>query len=217
MDELPVIDVAPLVAGIDDPAVGAAIDRASREVGFFYVTGHGVDDGLQQRLEAATRALFALPEADKAAVAMVHGGRAWRGWFPLGGELTSGRPDRKEGFYLGEELGLDDPRVQAGTPLHGPNLFPPQVPELRVAVLEYLDAMTALGHAVLRSAKNGAILGHFWGRVKDACGTASSQRLAEPGGAQGIIVGAAPGATLGELAVDGHGRHRAYTDRKSVV
>ncbi len=31
-------------------------------------------------------------------------GSAWRGWFPVGGELTSGLPDRKEGIYVGEEL-----------------------------------------------------------------------------------------------------------------
>jgi hypothetical protein len=29
------------------------------------------------------------------------GGAAWRGWFPLGGELTSGKPDQKEGYYFG--------------------------------------------------------------------------------------------------------------------
>ena len=40
------------------------------------------------------------------------GGRAWRGWFPLGGELTSGRPDWKEGLYFGTELGDDHPRVR---------------------------------------------------------------------------------------------------------
>ena len=32
---------------------------------------------------------------------MAVGGTAWRGWFPLGGELTSGVPDRKEGYYFG--------------------------------------------------------------------------------------------------------------------
>ena len=57
---------------------------------------------------------------------MARGGRAWRGWFPFEGELTSGRPDRKEGIYFGEELPPDDPRVVRGTPLHGPNLFPPR-------------------------------------------------------------------------------------------
>ena len=57
-------------------------------------------------------------------IAMARGGRAWRGYFPVGGELTSGKPDRKQGLYFGEELSADDPRVAAGLPLHGANLFP---------------------------------------------------------------------------------------------
>ncbi len=146
------IDVAPLLGGASGSLhdVARAIDRACRHHGFFYVTGHGVDEDLQVRLERAARAFFALPGADKAAIAMAHGGRAWRGWFPLEGELTSGRADRKEGLYLGAELGPDDVRVRAGTPLHGANLFPAQVPELRTAVLDYLAAMTTLGHGVAR-------------------------------------------------------------------
>ncbi|HYB49067.1 MAG TPA: 2OG-Fe(II) oxygenase family protein [Streptosporangiaceae bacterium] len=75
--------------------------------------------------------------------------RAWRGYFPAGAELTSGRPDLKEGLYFGAELPGDDPRVLAGVPLHGANLFPRQVPRLRPPVLAYLDALTALGQAVL--------------------------------------------------------------------
>ena len=55
---------------------------------------------------------------------MIHAGRAWRGWFPVGGELTSGRPDRKEGIYFGAEHPDDHPRVIAGAALHGPNLAP---------------------------------------------------------------------------------------------
>jgi isopenicillin N synthase-like dioxygenase len=81
---------------------------------------------------------------------MARGGAAWRGYFPVGAELTSGRPDLKEGLYFGAELGGDDPRVRAGLPLHGRNLFPRQVPELRSAVLSYIDALTDLGQAVLR-------------------------------------------------------------------
>lgn len=148
---LPVIDVAPLVQGAADCSeVAAAIDAACRDAGFFYVRGHGVPDDLQDRLDGAARHLFALPTEAKARVAMANGGRAWRGWFPLGGELTSGRPDHKEGMYFGAELPPDDPRVRRGLPLHGPNLFPAEVPALRAAVLAYLDAMTALGHALLR-------------------------------------------------------------------
>jgi isopenicillin N synthase-like dioxygenase len=128
---LPIVDLA-------DADAAAQIDRACREVGFFYVVGHGVDDGLQQRLEDAARAFFARPDDEKARSAMANGGRAWRGWFPVGGELTSGVPDRKEGIYFGAE------EPPSTVPLHGPNLFPDD--DLRAAVLAYLDAMTALGH-----------------------------------------------------------------------
>ena len=141
MEELPIIDVAPLVTGQGDVrAVAAAIDAACRAHGFFYIAGHGVPAALEQRLDDAARAFFALPDAQKAAMAMDKGGRAWRGWFPFEGELTSGRADRKEGIYFGAELDRSDPRVRAGIPLHGPNLFPAEVPELRGAVLDHLDA-----------------------------------------------------------------------------
>lgn len=163
MDALPIIDVGPLVAGGGDvAAVAGEIDRACRELGFFYVVGHGVDVGALERLDAAGRALFALPEDVKDRVAMRHAGRAWRGWFPLHGELTSGVPDGKEGCYFGAELGADDPRVRRGLPLHGANLFPPELPELRTAVLEHVDAMTALGQAVLRGMAIGLGLPPAW-------------------------------------------------------
>ncbi|MDG4863936.1 2-oxoglutarate and iron-dependent oxygenase domain-containing protein [Streptomyces sp. T-3] len=145
MDGLPVIDVSALADGSEESErVAAAIGRACRDSGFFYVTGHGVPAELLGRLDAAARRFFALPEAVKQEISMARGGRAWRGYFPLGGELTSGRPDLKEGIYFGAELPAADPR-----PLHGPNLYPAQVPELGPAVLECLDRLTALGQTVM--------------------------------------------------------------------
>ena len=149
---LPVIDVGPL-AGRGPAAARAGvadqIQAACRQRGFFYVTGHGVPAGLLDQLADASGEFFALPVADKLEIAMERGGRAWRGYFPVGAELTSGRPDRKEGLYFGAELPADDPRVLAGMPLHGPNLFPRQVPQLRPLVLAYLDELIRLGQAVL--------------------------------------------------------------------
>jgi len=80
---------------------------------------------------------------------MALGGRAWRGYFRVGDELTSGQPDQKEGLYFGAELPADDPRVRAGTPLHGPNLFPAEPAGLRDAVLAYMAALTGLGHRLV--------------------------------------------------------------------
>jgi isopenicillin N synthase-like dioxygenase len=149
---LPVIDVGPLTGPAPASAragVAGQIQAACRDHGFFYVTGHGVPAGLLDQLATASAEFFALPLADKLEIAMERGGRAWRGFFPVGAELTSGRPDLKEGLYFGAELSSDDPRVRAGVPLHGGNLFPRQVPRLRPLVLAYLDAVTSLGQAVL--------------------------------------------------------------------
>lgn len=159
---VPVIDVGPLSSGADVAPVAAAIDRACREHGFFSIVGHGVAPDLLARMDAAARRFFALADGQKGALSMDRGGPAWRGWFPLGGELTSGHPDRKEGIYFGAELGADDPRVRAGVPLHGPNLFPEHPSDLRTSVLAYLDALTALGHVLMGGIAMGLGLERDW-------------------------------------------------------
>src|SRR5579859_6757552 len=149
---LPVIDVGPLTGPAPAAArarVAGQIQAACRDRGFFYVTGHGVPAGLLDELADASAEFFALPLADKLEIAMERGGRAWRGFFPVGAELTSGQPDLKEGLYFGAELPDDDPRVLARLPLHGRNLFPLKVPRLGPLVLAYIDALTSLGQAVL--------------------------------------------------------------------
>ncbi|MDZ4684928.1 MAG: 2-oxoglutarate and iron-dependent oxygenase domain-containing protein [Planctomycetaceae bacterium] len=148
---IPIIDVSGLAA--EDSArqpVAAQIGSACRESGFFYAVGHGVDQSLQQRLQELSRQFFAQPQDAKLRIAMARGGHAWRGYFRVGDELTSGRPDQKEGLYFGQELSADHPLVQAGTPLHGPNLFPDEPAGLRETVLEYLSALTELGQRLMR-------------------------------------------------------------------
>lgn len=166
---VPIIDVSLLDGG--DPwrdHVAAQIDWAAAEFGFFYVVGHGIDAGLIDSLMEQSRHFFALDEAEKLKIRMALGGRAWRGYFPVGGELTSGRPDLKEGLYFGEELSEDDPRVRSGLPLHGRNLFP-GLPGYADAVLEYMRALTGLGHTLMASVGRGLHLGdnffvdHFTG------------------------------------------------------
>lgn len=149
---LPIINVAPLLADDDAAAAKTAdeISAACRDLGFFYATGHAISAETLRTLDAASRRFFALPEARKMEIEMAKGGRAWRGYFPVGGELTSGKPDRKQGLYFGEELGPDDPRVAAGLALHGANLFPADVPELKPAVLNFMREATTSAHAIMR-------------------------------------------------------------------
>ncbi|HXU34795.1 MAG TPA: 2-oxoglutarate and iron-dependent oxygenase domain-containing protein [Blastocatellia bacterium] len=160
--QLPIIDIEPLLIGVGDRnLVAAQIAQACRESGFFYVVGHHVDELLQAELEDLSRAFFSQGLEKKLDIAMEKGGRAWRGYFPVGGELTSGKPDLKEGLYFGAELDANHPLVTSGTPMHGPNLFP-DIPLFRETVLTYISAMTSLGHALMKGIALSLGLNEFY-------------------------------------------------------
>jgi polar amino acid transport system ATP-binding protein len=150
-DRLPVIDLTGFqTSAAVRQTVAARIGASCRMHGFFYVSGHGIDPALIERLERLSREFFAMPLQEKMRIEMARGGRAWRGYFPVGDELTSGLPDRKEGIYLGSELPVDHPLVRAGTPVHGPNLFP-AIDGFRDTVLDYIAAVTGLGHDLMEA------------------------------------------------------------------
>lgn len=150
-DSLPVIDVAPLFGADEDArrCTADAIEAACRDLGFFYARGHAITPRTLASLHRASAEFFALPEDEKMKIAMAKGGRAWRGFFPVGGELTSGKPDIKEGVYFGEELPPSDPRVVEGLPLHGANLFPVRPAELKSAVTDFMHQAEASAHAIM--------------------------------------------------------------------
>jgi isopenicillin N synthase-like dioxygenase len=149
---LPIIDVRPLLEDneADWQIVADAIGNACREFGFFYVKGHGVDEDLQNQLEALSHQFFRLEMQEKLQIEMAKGGSAWRGYFSVGEELTSNIPDQKEGIYFGTELSNQHPLVVGKTPMHGPNLFPLKPDGFKKVVLDYMDAVTKLGHALMK-------------------------------------------------------------------
>lgn len=151
LDRLQVIDVAPL-SGCDETArqrTADAIGAACRSIGFFYASGHAITPQTLSSLTEDSHRFFVLPEAEKMKIAMARGGRAWRGFFPVGGELTSGKPDIKEGVYFGEELSPGDPRVKEGLPLHGANIFPDGVPRLQSSVADFMKQAERSAHAIM--------------------------------------------------------------------
>jgi len=60
---VPIIDISR-----DRDAVGAELDEVCRTVGFFQITGHGIDDGIAMRAWTAATRFFDLPLADKLSV-----------------------------------------------------------------------------------------------------------------------------------------------------
>lgn len=102
----------------------------------------GVPLQLMDDLALVGAAFFELPDSDKEAVAMARAGRAWRGYFRTGAELTAGQPDLKEGYYFGPEHGDTHPLVQARQVMAGRNLWPAGAvgDELRRVVTAYQAA-----------------------------------------------------------------------------
>ena len=151
---IPVIDIGAL--GGDDPAalefVAGQIHRACTEIGFFYVTNHGVPAELIDRLVDEAESFFDQPIAVKNRTA-ISLNRYHRGFGPLGDAVMYGavKPDYKEFFTIGLELAEDDPDVVAGEPLRGPNSWPADQPGLRSAMTRYYDAMGGCGARLLRA------------------------------------------------------------------
>ena len=158
---IPIVDFAGMRAGSpggSDPEalarVGRTIHDACTQIGFFYLTNHGVPQSVIDAAEQAARTFFAFPVDTKrrAAVNMRH-----RGFNALGDATMyqAKRPDYKEFFSIGLELPEDDPDVVAGQALRGPNNWPDFMPELRPALYAYYDAIGACGADLLRAVACG--------------------------------------------------------------
>lgn len=152
MDGIPIIDVSGLRAEEAGPrrAVAAELGRACREIGFFYVTGHGIPEALRGEVFAAAARLFALPEAEKERVSVKLSPHN-RGYVGFGAERLdeTAAADQKKAFNVGLELPADDPEVLAGAPFRGPNLWPAP-PGLRGTLLAYYAACERLQEDVHR-------------------------------------------------------------------
>lgn len=158
--ELPVFDMAALDRGEGM----AALDEACAGVGFFYVANHGVAEALAEAAERQARLFFALPVAQRMAVSLARS-PCHRGYEAMRTQrLEAGTPpDLKEGFYIGDELPEDHPRVRAGLFNQGPNQWPPGLPGFRPAMEAYLGAMAGLAVRLMRAMAGALGLppGHF--------------------------------------------------------
>ncbi|HEX9465978.1 MAG TPA: 2-oxoglutarate and iron-dependent oxygenase domain-containing protein [Alphaproteobacteria bacterium] len=143
--EIPIIDVSGLRAGRPASRVVAAIGRAARHTGFFYIAGHDIDEELLTHTVAASKAFFAEPLAAKQTVAMAKS-KHNRGYVPLEGEKLdpSRKGDVKETFSIGRDLPPDDPDVLAGRMFHGVNEWPEEPADFKRVMLAYYRAMQAL-------------------------------------------------------------------------
>lgn len=156
VEEIPVIDTAPLLAdeqqGSAEGAAAVARDlrRAAETVGFFYIRNHGIPETLLDEAFALARRFFALPEEQKAALRIA--GRH-RGWLGFGGATMPGErlPDLKESFIWGFDLPPDDPEATTPGRILGFNRWPEALPEMPDVLNRYFTEANRCGARVLRA------------------------------------------------------------------
>ena len=148
---IPLVDISTLIAGDTERsrATADALGKAAREVGFVYVTGHGIPQPLFDGLLDAAVRFFAQPRTKKMEVYIGQSANH-RGYVPAGEEVfAAGTKDTKEAFDLSIDLPSDDPAVRTGTPMLGPNQWP-DLPDFKSKVTAYYDAVFAVGRALIR-------------------------------------------------------------------
>ncbi|MEE8334576.1 MAG: 2-oxoglutarate and iron-dependent oxygenase domain-containing protein [Alphaproteobacteria bacterium] len=157
---IPVIDLSPFFGGDSTACAEAAreIDQACREIGFFTVVGHGVDQELINRTRQAAIDFFALSTTEKLAVERPPQ-KISRGYFKLQDRslsYTLGKeapPDLQEAYAIGPDE-TSGPEWRADGPHAGmlaPNLWPARPDGFRDTMMDYYAAMLALGGGIMRA------------------------------------------------------------------
>lgn len=170
---VPMIDMKPFLDGTDRRWVARRIGEACRAVGFLYLTNHGIPKSLIEAAMNEARRFFALPPERKLAL-HINKSVAHRGYFPLFEENTdpTQHADFKEGFDLARDLPPDHPAVLAGKPLHGPNVWPDDLPGFRDTIEAYYAALMRLAETLMEAFALSLELdaGHFRPMLDQAMG-----------------------------------------------
>jgi isopenicillin N synthase-like dioxygenase len=151
--DVPVIDIGPFRHGDlkARQAVAVQVGRAINDIGFFVITGHGVDPKLVAEVQRVSNAFFDLPENEKREV-LKPAPDVTRGYIPLEAESV-GRSqgvdtpgDLNESLMIGPVDVTDDPYFtapEAGRHFH-PNLWPRKPEDLRAAYEDYFRVISKL-------------------------------------------------------------------------
>lgn len=145
-DEIPMVDIGPLVDGTDPESVAREIGRVCEHVGFLYIKNHGIDQSLIDQAYEQAQRFFALPQDQKDALHVEHSGQTLRGYIPPYFENVNPTVTRdvKEVFDYGAESDVV-------APFQGPNLMPDDLDGFQDICEQYHTAMLALARKLIRA------------------------------------------------------------------
>ncbi|KAI9828007.1 MAG: hypothetical protein M1819_006850 [Sarea resinae] len=143
---IPIVDLSLANSASTKPQLLSQLRHALIDIGFLYVSNHGVPDLVVDSLVSSLPALFGLPQDQKDAISLWNSPQ-FLGYGLMGEERTAKVPDRREQFEFATEL--EDRYVEGkGQPLYeriyGPNQWPSSLPSLRPIIETYIEEVTNL-------------------------------------------------------------------------
>ena len=141
--ELPIVDLSPMF-GDDVHAkrvLAAHIREVCSNVGFFYLTGHGVPQDKIDEIFAIGKRFMMLPEEEKMKLSIDKHPNKYAGYSPLRSRSNA----LFSGYDMTVEFAEDDPAVLAGFLKPCKNPWPDAYPEFEHAMKAYRQRMLALG------------------------------------------------------------------------
>lgn len=170
MQGIPIIDIGGLAGDLAARrAVATAINEACERIGFFCITGHGVDPALIARVRAASLGFFDQPLDRKQAIERRP--PSYRGYLGLGTEglaRSLGRADAaadyKEAWSMGPvDVPQDAYHASPDAAAHfAPNRWPEEPTDFRPAFEAYYRAASDLADRLLRGFALALDLGEDW-------------------------------------------------------
>ena len=184
---IPVIDLAE--SFLDDPDAfedtAQEVHRACREMGFFYVSNHGIPSEFVAETFAWSKRFFDLPPSEKLALHMKNslsaaGYEAGAQQLDSQGEAEKAPPDLKESYAMGLDLPDDHPLAQKHIRSFGHVQWPAQLPGFRAHMIAYRAAMSGLCSHLLELLARSLDLPRDWFAPHFEMAAASTRLLKYP-------------------------------------
>eukprot|EP00537_Pseudo-nitzschia_pungens_P006537 CAMPEP_0172361056 /NCGR_PEP_ID=MMETSP1060-20121228/4952_1 /TAXON_ID=37318 /ORGANISM="Pseudo-nitzschia pungens, Strain cf. cingulata" /LENGTH=255 /DNA_ID=CAMNT_0013083201 /DNA_START=441 /DNA_END=1207 /DNA_ORIENTATION=- len=140
------------ILDLRDPDAAPKLAAMCRDVGFFYLEGHGLSPDYIDSVFEASKGLFELPLEEKTKLSDKV---TSRGYTAMQEEKldppNQKEGDTKEGYYIGREIPVEDPRYNPAK-LRGPNQWPEvsELPNFRPVMEDYHSRATALAMRVVQ-------------------------------------------------------------------
>ena len=162
---IPIIDISPLVNNEKDQVLikktASQMKDACKDVGFFYIKNHHISNTHIKSLLKVVKSFFNLSLEEKMKI-HIDKSNIFRGYTPLGGELTNGKYDWHECV----DFGPNSNNLRKGNvkKLIGPNQWPENQNSFKKILNEHSALMNELGKRITEglSISLGLPKNYFW-------------------------------------------------------